>query len=261
VNLKNVIITGAGGVLGQSHIKKFIEKKWKVFATEINSDRLQELNEKFEHTGLFKVILADNRLEKEVSRIYDEAEAFFNDQINILVNNAGFTMEMILKSKAEFPDFTEMSLDFWEKIVDANLSSCFLSCREFVRRCDENKGSLNIVNIATMYALRAPHFKAYENEPFHCLSAYSASKAGVHGLTLWLSSYLRDKKIRVNTLAPGAVYNGHSESFQKNIAELTLTGRMAYPEEISSALAFLCSDESSYINGQIIFCDGGYGAW
>ncbi|MDC3141580.1 SDR family oxidoreductase [Alphaproteobacteria bacterium] len=259
--MKNVIITGAGGVLGKSHIKKLIEKKWKVFATEINNDRLEQLNEKFEHTGLFKVILADNRVEKEVTLIYDEAEKFFNNQINVLINNAGFTMEMILKSKSKFPDFTEMPLDFWEKILNANLTSCFLSCREFVRRYKENIDTSNIVNIATMYALRAPHFSAYNNEPFHCLSAYSASKAGVHGLTLWLSSYLREKKIRVNTLAPGAVYNGHSENFQKQISELTLTGRMANPEEISSTLAFLCSDDASYINGQIIFCDGGYGSW
>lgn len=259
--MKNVIITGAGGVLGRSHIQSFIEQGWKVFSTEINSERLESLNEKFRDTGLFKVTLADSRSQKDVSRFFSEAEIFFNGEINTLVNNAGFTMEMNLQTNKGFPIFEEMSLDFWNTIVEANLTTSFLCCKEFVRRLKKNNHSTSIVNIASMYALRAPHFKAYETEPFHCLSAYSASKAGIHGLTLWLSSYLREKNVRVNTLAPGAVFNGHSKEFQKNISELTITGRMAKPKEISSMLTFLSSDKASYMNGQIIFCDGGYGAW
>jgi 3-oxoacyl-[acyl-carrier protein] reductase len=259
--LKNVIITGAGGVLGRSHIKMFLDKGWRVFSTEIDDLRLKKLNEQFLDTGLFRVTIADSRSEQDVARVFQEAENFFENQTNVLVNNAGFTMEMILESGNKFPVFEEMSSELWQTIIDANLTTCFLSCKEFVKRHKKSSQDTSIINIASMYALRAPHFKAYETEPFHCLSAYSASKAGVHGLTLWLSSYLREKGVRVNTLAPGAVYNGHSKSFQKSISDMTITGRMAEPKEISSMLTFLCSEKASYMNGQIIFCDGGYGAW
>ena len=118
-----------------------------------------------------------------------------------------------------------------------------------------------LINVSSMYALNGPHHKIYDGMKFKSFAAYSASKAGIHGLTIWLAGYWASRNCTVNTLAPGAVYNGHSTKFQKSIGNLTMLDRMANPSEISGALLFLCSDGASYMTGQIINVDGGFSAW
>ena len=97
--------------------------------------------------------------------------------------------------------------------------------------------------------------------PLRSFSAYTATKAGIHGLTLWLASYWRKRQATVNTIAPGAVFNGHSEEFQRRVSDLIMAGRMAQPDEIADAMLFLCSDASNYITGQITHVDGGFNGW
>ena len=118
-----------------------------------------------------------------------------------------------------------------------------------------------LINVASMYALNGPHHEIYEGMPFKSFSAYSSSKAGIHGLTLWLASYWASKNCTVNTISPGAVYNGHSDEFQKRVSNLIIAGRMADPKEIGNAMLFLCSENSNYMNGQMLNIDGGFSAW
>jgi NAD(P)-dependent dehydrogenase (short-subunit alcohol dehydrogenase family) len=97
--------------------------------------------------------------------------------------------------------------------------------------------------------------------PFRSFAAYSAGKAGVHGLTLWLATYWGSRGIRVNTLVPGGVFNGHDPEFVRRYSERTPLGRMADREDLVGMLIFLASDASSYCTGQQFVVDGGLTAW
>jgi len=90
---------------------------------------------------------------------------------------------------------------------------------------------------------------------------YSVIKAGLIGLTRYLATYWADQNIRCNALSPGGIFNGQSEEFVRKLSSLIPLGRMAQKEEYRSAVQFLCSDASKYMNGQNIVMDGGRSVW
>ena len=90
---------------------------------------------------------------------------------------------------------------------------------------------------------------------------YSVIKSGLIGLTLYLATYWSDKGVRANALSPGGVFNGQGEEFVERLTSLIPLGRMANNDEYRAAVQFLCSDASSYMNGQNIVMDGGRSVW
>ena len=90
---------------------------------------------------------------------------------------------------------------------------------------------------------------------------YSVIKTGLIGLTRYLSTYWADKGVRSNALSPGGVYTGQPEEFVQRLTSLIPAGRMANSDEYRSAIQFLCSDASLYLNGQNIVMDGGRSVW
>jgi len=90
---------------------------------------------------------------------------------------------------------------------------------------------------------------------------YSVIKTGLIGMTRYLSTYWPEKGIRANALSPGGVFNNQDELFVKKISSLIPMGRMASKDEYRAAIQFLCSDASSYMNGQNLVIDGGRSAW
>ena len=90
---------------------------------------------------------------------------------------------------------------------------------------------------------------------------YSVIKAGLVGLTRYLATYWADQGVRSNALSPGGVFNGQREEFVQRLSNLIPMGRMAERDEYRAAVQFLCSDASSYMNGQNIVMDGGRSGW
>lgn len=90
---------------------------------------------------------------------------------------------------------------------------------------------------------------------------YSVVKHGIIGLTKYLATYWADHNIRVNSLCPGGVYNHQPDSFVQRLSQLIPLGRMAQPDELTTALIFLLSDASSYITGSSLVIDGGRTCW
>ena len=82
------------------------------------------------------------------------------------------------------------------------------------------------------------------------------TKAGIHGLTVWLAGYWAKRQATVNTIAPGAVFNGHSDEFQRRVSELIMADRMAEPDEIADMAVFLASPGSAMVSGQAMSVDG-----
>ena len=256
---KTIFITGSGGVLGTAYIKLMLESGAKVIATDLPGLKSDSLRNEFSSNKNFKYYDLDVSNESEVVGIFNKLK---NDNIqpNVILNNAAITGELLMGKGKEFPNLSQTSIEDWEKTIKVNLTGAFLIARQMDRDL-VGKYPCKLINVASMYALNGPHHEIYEGMPFKSFSAYSSSKAGIHGLTLWLASYWASKNCTVNTISPGAVYNGHSDEFQKRVSNLIIAGRMADPKEIGNAMLFLCSENSNYMNGQMLNIDGGFSAW
>ena len=124
-----------------------------------------------------------------------------------------------------------------------------------------------ILNIASDLSVFSPDQRIYRKEglldnmqPVKPVT-YSVIKAGLVGLTRYLSTYWAEQGVRCNALSPGGVINGQGEEFVQRLSSLIPLGRMAVKEEYRAALQFLCSDASSYMNGQNVVMDGGRSIW
>ena len=116
----------------------------------------------------------------------------------------------------------------------------------------------SIVNIGSIYGTVGPDFNVYNNTELTMPAAYSAIKGGVINFTRYLSSYYGKNNIRVNCVSPGGIFNSQPVEFVKNYENKVPMQRMGKPEDISPAVSFLLSDDSSYITGQNLIIDGGW---
>ena len=256
---RTVFITGAAGLLGSTYVSRMLAAGARVVATDLPCGRSQALVTANRSNPNFQFYHLDVNSEREIESIFRTLHADGWNP-NVVLNNAAITGELLLGAGKEFPDFAHTSLEDWNRIVQTNLTGAFLIARQMDREI-VGRYPATLINVASMYALNGPHHAIYEGMPFGSLPGYSATKAGIHGLTLWLAGYWSSRKATVNTFAPGAVYNDHSDEFQRRVGELIMAGRMADPEEIADALLFLCSAQAGYMTGQLINVDGGFSAW
>lgn len=190
--------------------------------------------------GTAQSIQADVSDEQQVVAMFKAIIAEYGT-IDILVNNAGVTRDNIIMmmKPADFDD-----------VIETNLRSCWLCCKSAARTM-MRKRSGSIINITSVVGIAGNGGQ----------TNYAASKAGIIGLTKSLAKEVAARGIRVNALAPGFVDTEMTadlgdEIRQKAIEAIPL-GRMGAPEDISKAVAFLASDEATYITGQTLVVDGG----
>lgn len=183
--------------------------------------------------------------------------------IDVLLNNAatkGASLE------AMFAPLEDYSFDTWREIMAVNLDGAFLVAKAVGKAmADQGRGG-SIIQTSSIYGMMAPDQRIYEGAEYmgvaiNSPAVYSASKAGLHGLTLYLSSYWGARGIRVNSLVPGGVESGQNETFQRRYGARIPLGRMARAHEMVGAVVWLASDASTYVTGQAIHVDGGLSAW
>lgn len=259
LNDQTIFITGSGGVLGTTYVEQMLDSGATVIATDLPGTRADALVERFGQHARFAYFDLDIGSEEEIKTIFQRVQAS-GLRPNVVLNNAAITGELLMGAGKSFPDFATTSLDDWEKTLRVNLTGAFLIARQMDIDI-VGKYPAKLINVASMYALNGPHHDIYKDMPFKSFSAYSATKAGIHGLTLWLAGYWADRQATVNTLAPGAVFNGHSEEFQKRVGDLIMAKRMAEPKEIADVMVFLCSNGAGYMTGQMVNVDGGFSGW
>jgi 3-oxoacyl-[acyl-carrier protein] reductase len=175
----------------------------------------------------------------------EQAKALVEDagEIAILVNNAGLTRDGVL---ARMPDAD------WRGVIETNLSSVFYTCRAASRGMMKRRGGA-IVNISSIVGLRGNWGQ----------TNYSASKAGIIGFTKSLARELGSRGVRANVVAPGYVKTRLTDELPEEAREAMLgntpLGRLGDPEDVAGAVRFLCSDEASFITGEVLLVDGGLG--
>ena len=238
--MKNALVTGASGGIGQAVARELARRGWGValhyWKNEASARRLEE--EILAQGGSARRYQADLTDPAQVEALFAAAEEDFGF-LEGLVNNAGTAWKGL---------FTDMTLEDWRQVLDSDLTSVFLCCRwalpPMIRR---KRGS--IVNVSSMWGQVGAS----------CEAAYSAAKAGVIGLTKALAKEEGPSGIRVNCLAPGVVrtpMNGDlSPEDLAALREETPLERIGSPEEIAQAAAFLL--ENTFVTGQVLGVNGG----
>jgi len=226
--MKNVLLTGANGQLGIS-IKQKLKQNYNVITTDIKGD-----------VDILLDLRNINDIEKTVSKIYD------NVSIDILINNAGI---------AVFTPTLERTFEEFDNVMKTNVYGTFFLTKEILKRMKQGK----IINTASIYGLISPDKRIYGNSGRNSSEVYGMSKAAIIQLTKYIATHF--KNIQCISISPGGIFNNQSEDFIKNYSEKTPLNRLADVEEISSLVEFLCSDSSSYINGENIVIDGGFSVW
>ncbi len=187
-------------------------------------------------------------------------------RVDILVNNAANNPMPVATSEAHPSRFEGFSLETWNQDLAVGLTGSFL-CSQIVGREMARARKGVILNIASDLALIAPDQRIYrlnanpaEQQPVKAVT-YSVVKAGLVGLTRYLATYWAESGVRANAICPGGVFNGHEEAFVHRLTNLIPMGRMARLDEYKAAIAFLCSNASSYMTGSVLVIDGGRTCW
>ena len=244
MNNKNIIITGASQGIGKNISEYFFNKGSNIFLISRNKNKLEELEKKLLIRKMNNQIVQHfvasvdnyNDINDIVKKITDKYK-----NINVLINNAGVTSDnLIMKMKEEQ----------WDQVINTNLKGTFNCCKAVSKYMVKQKFG-KIVNISSIIGQIGN--KGQVN--------YSASKAGIVGLTKSLSKELGSRNINVNAINPGFIETQMTEelSNDKNLEFLSKIplNRFGKSEEVSKLAYFLASDNSSYITGQTINIDGG----
>lgn len=242
---KVAVVTGAGAGIGAATARRLAAEGASVVIADLSGRRAEAVAEEVRASGrralAIKMDVAD---EAAVAAMIDAALAAFG-RLDVLHNNAGFTPIRPLE---------ELSLDDWNRVLAVNLTGTFLGIRAAVPILRRQGGGA-IVNTASISGLGGDAG----------LGAYNAAKAGVINLTRAAALENAPYGIRVNCVCPGGVDTrvaavlapGSEQTFRARLAAAHPIGRLAEPDEIAAAVAFLASDESSFITGAAIVVDGG----
>ena len=235
--MKVAIVTGASRGIGRQIAKTLAETGIKVISNYNKSEeQAKSLKEENPQIELFK---ADVSKRNEVKQMVQFALEKFG-KIDILVNNAGIDQEKI------FQDITD---EEWKNVIDVNLYSVFCTTQEVIKNMISNKSGC-IINISSIYGVTGGS----------CAVAYSASKAGIDGITKSLAKELGPSNIRVNSIAPGCI-NTDMNSFlnEKDLNDIkndTPLRKIGKSIDVARCVKWLVEDE--FTTGQVIVIDGGW---
>ena len=235
---KKALITGASGGIGKELARVLVEYDAEVC---ISGRNVEELNELKESLGdKCHIVPCDLSNKNDISELFSKSEEVLG-QIDILVNNAGITKDNI---------FLRMSDQEWEDVLNINLNSTFNILKLITKGMVKRKYG-RIINISSVVGATGGAGQVN----------YAASKAGLIGLTKSLSQELATRNITVNCIAPGFIETPMTEKLDDNRKDIIISSipanRIGTPKDLSSAVIFLASQESSYITGQTIHINGG----
>lgn len=240
---KTAFVTGGTAGIGKAIALLFAEQGAHVVIFGTHEQRAAEVVREMEEKGSgqkFSYRLVDVANTQQVDQAIEELLKEFG-KVDILVNNAGITRDGLLMRMQE---------DDWDRVLDVNLKSVFNFCRALVRSMMKNRSG-SIINVSSVIGLTGNGGQVN----------YSASKAGVIGLTKSLAKELASRGIRANCIAPGYIETPMTDVLSPEVKQAVLAkiplGRIGAPKEIAEAALFLASDLSSYITGQTLTVDGG----
>lgn len=240
---KIALITGASKGLGEANTRLFIAEGAKVIMTDIDQDTGEELAQELGENAEF--IYQDVRNEEDWKTLIDDIVARYGG-LDVLVNNAGVVKPGSIESQ---------TMEEYDFIMDVSARSTFIGCKYAVPAMRESGGG-SIINMASIAAIQGvPR-----------VSAYSAAKGAVHGLTINIAAYCAGEQmnIRCNCLSPSSIDTPMVQNIRaqfgqsaEDAAKLAPKGEIGEPNDVANTVVFLASDESKFINGTNIPIDYG----
>ncbi|MFE0591312.1 3-oxoacyl-ACP reductase FabG [Micromonospora echinospora] len=241
------VVTGAGQGIGAATARRLAAEGATVAVVDLDAERAGAVADDIVATGGRAVGLGCDVTDADAVAATTDRVVQTYGGLHVLVNNAGITRDNLL---------FKMALPEWEAVLTTNLTSMFLCCQAAQRHMVAARYG-RIVNLSSRSALGN---RGQVN--------YAAAKAGVQGLTATLAVELGPFGVTVNAVAPGYVATAMTaataqrvgstpEDHQRTVAEQTPLRRVAQPTEIASVIAFLASDDASYVSGQTLYVNGG----
>ena len=238
---KNILITGAGKGIGESTVKKIIEKEGYAYVIIKN----KKDNKKFSKSKNIKIYNGNVNNKQLIQRIFKDSKRN-KRPINCVVNNAG------VRFRKQFLNIKENELD---KVFNVNFYSIFYIMQVFSKFVIKNKTKGTLINISSIVGQLG----------FSDLSGYASSKGALTALTKSYAAEMSNYGIRANTISPGFVKTSFFKKFKtkrKDLYKWTLSRipqkRWGDPEEIAELICFVLSDKCNYLNGENISIDGGW---
>jgi NAD(P)-dependent dehydrogenase (short-subunit alcohol dehydrogenase family) len=256
LNGRRALITGAAGALGRVFAETLGELGADLILVDLPNTDLDKLS--IDLAGRWKIkvesIVCDFEMQDQRTRMISNLCASGKD-LSILVNNAAFVGSSNLEGWGV--PFENQSIDTWRRAIEVNLTAVFDLCQGLSPMLASSQNA-SIVNIASIYGLHAPDWSLYEGTALGNPAAYGVSKGGLIQLTRWLSTTLAPT-VRVNAIAPGGIFRSQPVEFVKKYSSKTPLNRMATESDFQGAIAFLATDLSKYVTGQVLSVDGGWG--
>lgn len=267
---KTALITGGAGLLGVEHAAALLESGASVVLTDIKEECLKTASSNLSRDADPERIInyvMDVSNPDSIRNVAEELNVL-HSRIDILINNAAIDPKVNCEqSILESSRLENFPLEQWDLQIAVGLTGAFLASKQFGSlMASDGKGGV-ILNIASDLSVFSPDQRLYRKEelvedeqPVKPVT-YSVIKAGLVGLTRYLATYWAEQGIRANALSPGGVFAGQDDEFVQRLSSLIPLGRMAQRDEYRAAVQFLCSDASSYMNGQNVVMDGGRSVW
>ena len=235
---KNVIVTGASGGIGNSIIKKLYDNEVNLLATGTKIEKLEELKSKFKNLKILKFDVSEN---EKIEEFIENALKELGGNLDCLINNAGITQDNLA---------IRMSLNEWKKVIDINLTSTFLLSKFAIKKMLKNKSG-KIINITSVVGHTGNLGQ----------TNYTASKAGIIAMSKSLAIEYAKKNININCISPGFIKTNMTDKLDEKFKEVIISkipsARLGEPNDVANAVVFLCSNQSSYINGETLHINGG----
>ena len=242
VSDKIALVTGGSRGIGSAIVEKLAKNGAKIAFTYLSSpDKAQELVQKMEAQGYtVKAYQSDASEHNQCKELINQVITDFG-RLDILVNNAGITKDNLI---------LRMTEDQWDQVMNVNLKSAFNLCKFAVAQMMRQKSG-SIINISSVVGVFGNAGQ----------SNYAASKAGMIGLTKSLAKEVASRNVRCNAIAPGFIEtemtHGLDDKTKENFLKNIPLGRLAKSSEVADVVAFLASDQSSYVTGQVLSVCGG----
>ena len=233
---KIALVTGGARGIGKAIAKRLVEEGASVWISDIDEKALKETSKELNCKYVVMNVADEEQVIQGIKKIVQD-----EGRIDLLVNNAGITDDTLL---------IRMKLEQWKRVIDVNLTGTFLVTREVAKVMIKNRYG-RIVNIASVVGEMGNPGQAN----------YAASKAGMIAFTKTIAKELAARNITANAIAPGFVETKMTDALPEKVRQAYFEAiplqRFAKPEEIAGLVAFLLSEEASYITGEVIRINGG----